>query len=55
MASIKGNKERQQHAEEEIKKQAKKIKENVVALQYPMSTNFIMILIHIHLNGMEEL
>lgn len=40
MASIKGNKEKQQHAEEEIKKQAKKIKENVVALQYPMSTNF---------------
>ena len=40
MASIKQNKERQKHAEEEIKKQAKKIKENVVALQYPMSTDF---------------
>lgn len=40
MASIKGNEEKQRHAEEEIKKQAKKIKENVTALQYPMSTNF---------------
>ena len=40
MASIKGNAEKQKHAEEEIKKQAKKIKENVTALQYPMSTNF---------------
>lgn len=40
MASIKGNAEKQKHAEEEIRKQAKKIKENVTALQYPMSTNF---------------
>ena len=38
MASIKND--RQAHAEEEIKKQAKKIKENVTALQYPMTTNF---------------
>lgn len=40
MASIKNNKERQQHAEEEIAKQAKKIRANVTALQFPMSTNF---------------
>lgn len=40
MASIKGNEEKQRHAEEEIKKQAKKIKQNVTALQYPMTTNF---------------
>ena len=40
MASIKGNAEKQKHAEEEIKKQAKKIRENVTALQYPMTTNF---------------
>ena len=40
MASIKNDSQRQAHAEEEIKKQAKKIKENVTALQYPMTTNF---------------
>ena len=40
MASIKYNSQIQAHAEEEIKKQAKKIKENVTALQYPMTTNF---------------
>lgn len=40
MASIKNNKERQKHAEEEVAKQAKKIKDNVTALQFPMSTNF---------------
>lgn len=40
MASIKNDKERQKHAEEEIAKQAKKIKANVTALQFPMSTNF---------------
>ena len=40
MASIKNDSQRQAHAEEEIKKQAKRIKENVTALQYPMTTNF---------------
>ena len=40
LASITTNKEKQRHAEQEIKKQAKKIKKNVAALQYPMSTNF---------------
>ncbi len=40
MASIKNNAERQKHAEEEIAKQAKKIKKNVTAIQYPVSTNF---------------
>lgn len=40
MESIKGNQEKQRHAEEEIAKQAKKIKQNVTALQYPMTTNF---------------
>lgn len=40
MSSIKNNKVKQKHAEEEIRKQAKKIKNNVAALQYPMSTNF---------------
>ena len=40
MASIKNDASRQNHAEEEIKKQAKKIKHNVTALQYPMTTNF---------------
>ena len=40
MASIKNDKQKQKHAEEEIEKQAKKIKKNVTALQYPMSTNF---------------
>lgn len=40
LSSITKNKEKQRHAEQEIKKQAKKIKKNVAALQYPMSTNF---------------
>lgn len=40
MASIKNDTQRQAHAEEEIRKQARKIKENVTALQYPMTTNF---------------
>ncbi len=40
MASIKNNKEKQAHAEKEIAKQAKKIKEPVTALQYPMTADF---------------
>lgn len=40
LSSIKKNKEKEKHAEEEIKKQARKIEKNVSALQYPMSTNF---------------
>ena len=40
MASIKNDKAKQQHAEEEIAKQAKKIKKNVTALQYPMTADF---------------
>lgn len=39
-SSISKNKEKQKHAEREIKKQAKRIRRNVSALQYPMSTNF---------------
>lgn len=40
MASIKNDKAKQAHAEQEIAKQAKRIKENVAALQYPMTANF---------------
>lgn len=40
MASIKDDKVKQKHAMQEIEKQAKKIKVNVAALQFPMSTNF---------------
>ena len=40
MASIKNNAAKQRHAEEEIAKQAKKIKKNVTAIQFPVSTNF---------------
>lgn len=40
MASIKSDKQKQAHAEAEIAKQAKKIKENVTALQYPMTAKF---------------
>lgn len=40
MASIKGDKAKQEHAMSEIRKQAKKIKDDITALQFPMSTSF---------------
>ncbi len=40
MASIKNDKAKQRHAMEEINKQAKKIEDDITAIQFPTSTNF---------------